>query len=80
MHFRNVWSRTLTSLFLGLLVAVTPVLAQSDPKVNKLAEGVYEIEHHGDNGNTMVIIGERQASTDRKTSLNAALCDFALAV
>ena len=60
MHFRNVWSCTLTSLFLGLLVAVTPVLAQSDRKVNKLAEGVYEIEHHGDNGNTMVIIGERQ--------------------
>lgn len=48
----------LTAIWIGLFAAVTPTSAQQ--KGTKLADGVYEIEHEGDNGNTTVIIGERQ--------------------
>ena len=47
----------------GLLLAAMPMPAQTERKVTKLAEGVYEIQHQpwiNANGNTTVIIGERQ--------------------
>lgn len=49
---------------IGLLL-VCPLAAQTERKVTKLAEGVYEIEHADSldgfaSGNTTVIIGERQ--------------------
>src|SRR3954469_1960415 len=49
----------------GLSLASAPLLAQTERKVTKLADGVYEIEHGrvgGMNagGNTTVIIGDRQ--------------------
>ena len=50
---------------LGLITWATPVSGQSERKVTRLAEGVYEIEHRDaqdgfTGGNTTVIIGERQ--------------------
>lgn len=53
------------SLWMFLLVlaiglsADTPMSGQSERKVTKLADGVYEIQHEP-NGNTTVIIGDRQ--------------------
>jgi len=47
------------ALVLGLLAAATPMLGQSERKVTKLADGVYEIQHEP-SGNTTVIIGKRQ--------------------
>ena len=51
-------------LSLALLVTATPLSGQSERKVTKLADGVYEIQHPSAggnvNGNTTVIIGERQ--------------------
>lgn len=47
-------------LLMALLMAtVTAAFAQSDRKITRLAEGVYAIEHEP-NGNTTVIIGDRQ--------------------
>lgn len=44
----------------GLLVwAAIPVAGQRDRMITRLADGVYEIQHEP-NGNTTVIIGERQ--------------------
>ena len=44
-----------------VLMASTSAFGQTERKVTKLAEGVYEIEHaHNGGGNTTVIIGERQ--------------------
>jgi cyclase len=48
---------------IGLLLAAKPVLGQAERKVTKLADGVYEIQHQpwiDANGNTTVIIGDRQ--------------------
>jgi len=49
---------------LGLLTSPTTMFGQSERKVTKLAEGVYEIQHPSAggnvNGNTTVIIGDRQ--------------------
>lgn len=50
------------SIAIGLFVAL-PVLGQSERKVTKLADGVYEIEHLSHpfvSGNTTVIVGDRQ--------------------
>jgi cyclase len=48
------------SLGLSLLsFAAAPAWGQQDRKVTRLADGVYEIQHEP-NGNTTVIIGERQ--------------------
>ncbi len=51
-------------LSLGFLVTATPLSGQSERKVTKLGDGVYEIQHPNTggnvNGNTTVIIGERQ--------------------
>src|SRR3954463_5080355 len=58
--------KLVTALFCaGLSLASAPLLAQTERKVTKLADGVYEIEHGrvgGMNagGNTTVIIGDRQ--------------------
>jgi glyoxylase-like metal-dependent hydrolase (beta-lactamase superfamily II) len=52
------------ALSFGLLAVATPLSGQSERKVTKLADGVYEIQHPNAggnvNGNTTVIIGERQ--------------------
>jgi cyclase len=51
----------LMAISIGLLAAATPVSGQTERKVTKLTDGVYEIEHRGGGGgNTTVIIGERQ--------------------
>lgn len=51
-------------LSFGLFAVATPLSGQSERKVTKLADGVYEIQHPNAggnvNGNTTVIIGERQ--------------------
>lgn len=58
--------RKLPSLLISasiLLFVASPILAQADRKVTKLADGVYEIEHLSQpfgSGNTTVIIGDRQ--------------------
>src|SRR5437868_537932 len=49
----------------GLLPMARSASGQTERKVTKLTDGVYEIEHRGspdgfDSGNTTVIIGERQ--------------------
>ena len=44
---------------LGVALVVTPLSAQPEQKITKLADGVYTIEHQP-NGNTTVIIGDRQ--------------------
>jgi cyclase len=46
-------------LFAGLLTVVMAISAQSERKVTKLADGVFEIQHDL-SGNTTVIIGDRQ--------------------
>ena len=49
------------AILIGILAAATPARAQTERKVTKLGEGVYEIEHRqGGGGNTTVIIGDRQ--------------------
>jgi glyoxylase-like metal-dependent hydrolase (beta-lactamase superfamily II) len=49
------------AILIGLLTTATPVPGQTERKVTKLSEGVYEIEHRqGGGGNTTVIIGDRQ--------------------
>jgi glyoxylase-like metal-dependent hydrolase (beta-lactamase superfamily II) len=52
------------ALSFGLLAVATPLSGQSERKVAKLADGVYEIQHPNAggnvNGNTTIIIGERQ--------------------
>jgi glyoxylase-like metal-dependent hydrolase (beta-lactamase superfamily II) len=51
----------LAAITIELLAAATPVAAQTERKVTKLTEGVYEIQHaQGGGGNTTVIIGDRQ--------------------
>jgi glyoxylase-like metal-dependent hydrolase (beta-lactamase superfamily II) len=51
----------LATILIGLLAAPSPILGQTERKVTKLSEGVYEIEHRqGGGGNTTVIIGDRQ--------------------
>ena len=51
----------LAAILVGLSFAAAPIFAQSERKVTKLTDGVYEIEHEGEGGgNTTVIIGERQ--------------------
>src|SRR5262249_11802057 len=52
--------RALSVILLGFLFATSALSGQTERKITKLADGIYEIEHHGDNGNTTVIIGERQ--------------------
>jgi len=47
------------AFLLGLLAAVSPTFGQSERKVTKLADRVYEIQHEP-SGNTTVIIGKRQ--------------------
>ena len=60
----NLLRPLLVGLSLGLLAAVTPMSGQSERKVTKLADGVYEIQHPNTggnvNGNTTVIVGDRQ--------------------
>ena len=59
MSSQAAWLRVL-SLGLSLLsFAAVPAWALQDRKVTRLAEGVYAIQHEP-NGNTTVIIGERQ--------------------
>jgi cyclase len=49
------------AISIGLLAAAAPMWGQTERKVTKLTDGVYEIEHNGGGGgNTTVIIGERQ--------------------
>jgi cyclase len=51
----------LMAISIGPFAAATPVAGQTERKVTKLTDGVYEIEHRGEGGgNTTVIIGERQ--------------------
>jgi glyoxylase-like metal-dependent hydrolase (beta-lactamase superfamily II) len=47
------------SLSLLLVLAAIPIPAQPGRKITQLADGVYEIQHEP-NGNTTVIIGDRQ--------------------
>jgi cyclase len=54
------WLRVLPLNFsLFLLVATIPTWAQRERKVTQLADGIYAIQHEP-NGNTTVIIGDRQ--------------------
>jgi len=58
-------NRASVTLWLGILLAALPLSAQTERKVTKLADGIYEIEHQDAqdgfaSGNTTVIIGERQ--------------------
>jgi glyoxylase-like metal-dependent hydrolase (beta-lactamase superfamily II) len=55
---RKSWRMWLPAFFV-LLMAVMPHRVRADRTVTKLAEGVYEIQHEP-NGNTTVIIGDRQ--------------------
>jgi cyclase len=55
---RKSWRRWLPALF-AVLAAALPQHARAERTVTKLAEGVYEIQHEP-NGNTTVIIGDRQ--------------------
>jgi cyclase len=51
----------LPAVSIGLLAAATPMPGQTERKVTKVADGVYEIEHReGGGGNITVIIGDRQ--------------------
>jgi cyclase len=55
----------LLAISIALLYMSAPISAQTERKVTKLADGVYEIEHQDAldgfaSGNTTVIIGERQ--------------------
>jgi glyoxylase-like metal-dependent hydrolase (beta-lactamase superfamily II) len=51
----------LAAITIGLLAAATPLSAQTERKITKLTDGVYEIQHaQGGGGNTTVIIGDRQ--------------------
>jgi cyclase len=45
--------------FVGLFAVVIAIPGQSERKVTKLADGVYEIQHEP-SGNTTVVIGDRQ--------------------
>lgn len=60
---RRVMSRrSMLSALSMVLFAAATMCGQSERKVTKLAEGVYEIEHpHIAGGNTTVILGDRQA-------------------
>jgi len=61
MLFASNWRRPTLSVLSIALIATTVVLGQTQRKVTKLAEGVYEIEHsHNGGGNTTVIVGKRQ--------------------
>src|SRR5258708_7931347 len=52
---------TLAAVSIVLLAGAAQVSGQTERKVTKLADGVYEIEHReGGGGNTTVIIGDRQ--------------------
>jgi len=51
----------LAAITIGLLAAATLLSAQTERKITKLTDGVYEIQHaQGGGGNTTVIIGDRQ--------------------
>ena len=55
------WRRPTLSVLSIALITTTADLGQTQRKVTKLAEGVYEIEHsHNGGGNTTVVVGERQ--------------------
>jgi len=65
VSIRNLFRFYLAVTFSASLAAVAPLAAQAERKVTKLADGVYAIEHRESsigfgNGNTTVIIGERQ--------------------
>ena len=52
---------TVLALLLCLLTVAAPLSAQTERKITRLAEGVYEIQHEDKGGgNTTVIIGDRQ--------------------
>jgi cyclase len=59
MRIRSKSLGPILALWFAMSVAVTPMCAQSERKVTKLADGVYEIQHEP-NGNTTVIVGDRQ--------------------
>src|SRR5262245_60315755 len=55
----------LIALSIGLLASAKPAHGQTERKITRLAEGIYEIQHRDTgvgfvSGNTTVIIGERQ--------------------
>jgi glyoxylase-like metal-dependent hydrolase (beta-lactamase superfamily II) len=47
------------NLSLFMVLAAIPILGQQERRVTQLADGVYEIQHEP-NGNTTVIVGDRQ--------------------
>ena len=58
---RKAFSLLIPAVTLAFLAPVTPVSAQTERTVTKLADGIYEIQHReGAGGNTTVIIGDRQ--------------------
>jgi cyclase len=59
MSSQVAWHRVLSLGFSLLSLAAAPAWGQQDRKVTRLADGVYEIQHEP-NGNTTVIIGDRQ--------------------
>ena len=71
--------RLFTAISIGLLAAAALTSGQTQRKVTKLADGVYEIQHTDvGGGNTTVIIGERQVFVVDTCFLpSAALQDIA---
>jgi glyoxylase-like metal-dependent hydrolase (beta-lactamase superfamily II) len=59
MRFERRQCARPASLSLLLLFVAVPVFGQRERKITQLAEGVYEIQHEP-NGNTTVILGDRQ--------------------
>jgi len=58
---RNSPRLLLGTVLSGLLLVASSMAGQTERKVTKLADGIYEIEHReGGGGNTTVIIGDRQ--------------------
>ena len=61
MRFRdNPLAPFLLVLWLALFAPITSASAQSERKVTKLSDGIYEIQHSTFSGNTTVVIGDRQ--------------------
>src|SRR5215469_15286039 len=59
MRLREKWLRVFTLCFLQSLLAICPMSGQQERKLSQLGEGIYEIQHEP-NGNTTVIVGNRQ--------------------
>jgi glyoxylase-like metal-dependent hydrolase (beta-lactamase superfamily II) len=60
LRHRDLPRAFLSVAVLGLFVGPTTAAGENERKITKLADGVYEIQHAEESGNTTVIIGDRQ--------------------